>query len=134
VIQALQRLRAHLLPGGVVAASVMALWKAGDPLESDFERTAVRAEDGVAFRRVCRSRYEPALECEHTEDFYQMIVDGQVVAEERHRRSPATRQYTQAQARAVFAGAGFSPIDLYHEFTFEPVKPEDGLWVVVAHA
>jgi len=134
VIQALQRLRAHLLPGGVVVASVMALWHAGHPLESAWEATAVRTADGAAFRRACRSRYDPATECEDTEDFYQMIVAGQVQAEEMHRRTPGTRSYTQAQARAAFAAAGFNHIDLYHEFTFEPVRPEDGLFVVVAHA
>ena len=134
VLQALRRLRAHLLPGGVVAASLMGLWREGDPLQSEFEQTAVRVEDGVAFRRVGRSRYDPALECEDTEDVYQMIVSGQVVAQETHRRAPATRAYTQAQGRAVFDAAGFSPIDLYHEFTFEPVRPDDSLFVVVAHA
>ena len=62
-----------------------------------------------------------------------MIVHGQVVAEERHQRSPATRAYTQAQIRAAFAQAGFSPIDLYSGFTLEPVKPDDTMFVVVGH-
>jgi ubiquinone/menaquinone biosynthesis C-methylase UbiE len=132
VARALEQIYRLLLPGGVVAASVMTLWQAGNPLESEWERTAVRAEDGAAFRQAGRSRYEPANECEHTEDIYQMIVNGQVVAEELHRRSPATRSYTQAQARALFAGAGFSAVDLYSEFTFEPVKPTDTLFTVVA--
>ncbi len=132
VVRALAQIYRHLLPGGVVAASVMTLWKTGDPLESESERTAVRAKDGATFRQVGRCRYEPVNECEHTEDTYQMIVAGQVVAEERHRRSPATRSYTAAQARTLFAGAGFSAVDLYSEFTFEPVKPTDTLFTVVA--
>ena len=133
VVQALRQVYAHLLPGGVVAASVMALWKTGDPLEGEWEITAVRSEDGATFRRVIRNRYEPAIECEHTEDLYQMIVGGQVVAEELHRRSPATRSYTQAQARAVFESAGFSLIELYSKFTFELAQPDDTLFTVVAH-
>lgn len=132
VAQALEQVYAQLLPGGVVAASVMALWKTGDPLDSQWEQTAVRSEDGAKFRRAVRSRYEPPIECEHTEVVYQLIVEGQVVSEEVHRRSPATRSYTQAQARAVFAGAGFSQIDLNSGFTFEPAKPDDTLFVVVA--
>ena len=132
-VQALRRLYDHLEPGGVVAASVMDLWQAGEPLEREWEQTAVRATDGATFRRVVRSRYDPASQLEHTSDLYQMIVNGQVVAEEQHQRSPATRAYTQAQIRAAFAQAGFSPIDLYSGFTLEPVKPDDTMFVVVGH-
>jgi ubiquinone/menaquinone biosynthesis C-methylase UbiE len=132
VTHALRRIHDHLLPGGAVAASVMTLWRSGDPLETEWEKTAVRAEDGATFRRVARSRYDPTSECEDTEDLYQMIVDGKVVAEETHRRSPATRSYTQAQARALFEGAGFSSVTLRSEFTFAAAKPEDTLFTVVA--
>lgn len=130
--RALEHIYRHLLPGGVVAASVMTLWQSGDPLESEWERTAVRAEDGATFRHVGRCRYEPANECEHTEDLYQMSVAGQVLTEELHRRSPATRSYTPAQARALFESAGFSTVELYSQFTFEPVKPADSLFTVIA--
>ena len=89
--QCVQRLYAALEPGGTLAASIMVLWHAGEPLESEFERTAVRPEDGATIRRVSHSRYDPAIECEHTQDTYQVIRDGQVVAEEHFSRSPATR-------------------------------------------
>ena len=128
---AVQRLLAHLLPGGALAASFMRLWQDGEPLESEWEKSATRLEDGAVFRRVARSRYEPAIECEHTEDLYQKIVDGLVVAEELHRRSPATRSYTQAQARQLFEQAGLVNVQAYHEFTFEPARPEDGLFTLV---
>jgi ubiquinone/menaquinone biosynthesis C-methylase UbiE len=131
VDRALERLLDHLLPGGVIAAPIMALWKEGEPLESEGEFTAIRALDGVKFRRVAKSRYEPETECEHTEDIYQKIVDDKVVAEEMHRRSPATRSYTQAQARASFERAGFKNVQLYSEFTFEPVKQDDETFVVI---
>jgi SAM-dependent methyltransferase len=130
--EAVGRLHDHLLADGMVAASIMTLWQPGDPLTSEWETSALRAEDGATFRRVARSWYEPELECEHTEDVYQMILDGQVVAEETHRRSPATRSYTQAQARALFERAGFESVELYHEFTFEPVRAEDTLFCVIA--
>ena len=130
--EAVARLHDHLLAGGVMAASIMTLWQPGDPLTSEWEKSATRVEDGVTFRRVARSWYEPELECEHTEDVYQVIVDGQVVAEETHRRSPATRSYTQAQARALFDRAGFEAVEVYHEFTFDPVRAEDTLFCVLA--
>ena len=132
VLQALERLHAHLLPGGVLIASIMTLWKEGDPLETEWEKTAVRERDGVEFRRVSWARYDPAAELEHTKDLYQKIVDGQVVAEEEHRRSPATRSYTQEQIKSIFEQAGFQDIHLYSEFTHDPAKPEDTLFVIRA--
>jgi SAM-dependent methyltransferase len=132
VDQVLVRALDHLLPGGVAAASIMTLWKEGDPLESEWEHTATREEDGVKYRRVSKSRYDPESECEHTKDLYQMIVDDRVVAEETHRRSPATRSYDQAQARDLFERAGFRDVQLYSEFTFDPVKEDDTLFVVIA--
>ena len=106
-------------------------WQEGDPLESTWEKSAVRPEDGATIRREAYARYDPNTELEHTEDLYQVIVDGNVVAEERHQRSPATRSYTQSQARALFERAGFVDVQLYSGFSFEPVKPDDGLFVVV---
>ncbi len=101
VDRALQRLAAHLQPGGTITASIMTLWKEGEPLESEWEASAIRSDDGVTFKRVARSRFDPNVRCEDTEDLYQKIVDGQVVTEEQHRRSPATRSYTQAEAREL---------------------------------
>jgi SAM-dependent methyltransferase len=132
-VEGLRRARAHLLPGGTLAASVMTLWSPGEPLESEWEKTAVRPRDGATIRRVARSRYDPETGLEHTEDLYQVIgADGGVLAQEQHRRSPATRSYTQAQARALLEEAGFVDVALYHEFTFETARPEDRLFTVVA--
>jgi SAM-dependent methyltransferase len=133
VTQAVHRIADHLLPGGMVVASFMMLWKADDPLSIEWEQTAVRPEDGATFRRVSRSWHEAGSDYEHTEDRYQVLVAEQVVAEELHRRSPATRSYTQAQARNVFERGGFNPVELYSQFTFEPVKADDTIFTVVAH-
>lgn len=132
VTQALQRLYRQLEPGGV-AVSFMALWQPGDPLSFAWERTAVRPDDGMAFRRVSRSWHELDSEVEHTENHYQLIIAEQVVAEEVHRRSPATRSYTQPQARAAFERAGFSPVELYGQFTFAPANAGDTVFTVVGH-
>lgn len=131
VDQALQRFIDHLLPGGVIAASIMTLWPEGQPLAFEWEQTATRQQDGVKFRRVGKSRFDSESECEHTEDLYQMIVDDTIVAEETNRRSPATRSYNQTQAKTLFERAGFRNVQLYSEFTFDPVKPDDRVFVVV---
>ena len=131
VEEALRRVGRHLAPGGAVLASFMALRQPGDPLEIAWEQAAVRPEDGATIRRLGRSRYDPLLELEHTEDQYQVIIDGQVVATELHRRSPATRAYTQAQARGLFERAGLVEVALYSGFSSEPVKPADTLFTVV---
>lgn len=129
--QALTRLAAHLTPGGVLAAPLMTLWRAGDPLESEWEKTVTRPEDGAQVRRVARAWYDPATECEATEDLYQISLDGRVVQEETHRRSPATRSYTPAQGRALFEQAGLVEVQVYHGFTFEPLRPDDTLFTVL---
>ncbi len=129
--EAMRRIARHLEPGGAVLASFMTLRNSGDPLEFEWEQTAIRPEDGATIRRVGHSRYDPTLELEHTRDLYQVIVNGTVVAEELHQRSPATRSYTQAQARALFERAGLVGVELYSGFRAEPVKPEDSLYTVI---
>jgi SAM-dependent methyltransferase len=133
VRQAVKRIYEHLLPGGVLAASFMTLWKPGDPLYTEWEKTAQRPADGATFRRLSRAWYDPESECEDTEDLYQLIQGEQVLAEELHRRSPGTRSYTQEQARNLFEQAGFDPIALYSEFTRQPVKPDDTLFCLIGH-
>jgi len=134
VAQSMRRLVAHLAPGGVLAASFMALWREGEPLESEWEKSARDPADGAVYRRVARSRYDPATACEHTEDLYQVIVDGRVTAEERHRRSPATRSYAQPEARALFERAGLVDVQLCREFTFDPAGPDDTLFTALGRA
>ena len=111
----------------------MTLWTADDPLSGEWEQTAVRAEDGATFRRVSRSWHEAGSDIEHTEDLYRLLIDGEVIAEEVHRRSPATRSYTQEQARSLFESIGFNPVEIYSQFTFEPVKADDTIFTIVAH-
>ncbi|HJS17684.1 MAG TPA: class I SAM-dependent methyltransferase [Anaerolineales bacterium] len=131
VEEAMKRLYGHLLPGGVLVASIMTLWKDGEPLESKGEKTAVREEDGVTFRRVVRSRFDPTSECEHTQDLYQKIMGDKVLMEELHQRSPATRSYSQSQVKELFERVGFQNLQLFSEFTFNAVKPEDSLFVII---
>jgi len=62
-----------------------------------------------------------------------VLSGGAVVAEELHRRSPATRSYTQEGAKTLFERAGFKDIQLFSEFTFDPVKQDDTIFVVTGN-
>ena len=129
-LQAMKRFYDHLEAGGVFATPFMKLWKEGDPLEGEFVREATRPEDGATVRRTSWWRFNPETTMEDTRDTYEVIKDGQVIETEVHEQAPATLSYTQAEAVAIFEGAGFKDIQVYSEFTFEPVKPEDTLFSV----
>jgi ubiquinone/menaquinone biosynthesis C-methylase UbiE len=121
----------HLLPGGVLAMPFMTLWKQGSPLESEFTSEATRPEDGAIVRRWQYSRFDPKTGLEDTIDRYEVFRDGKVIATEEHKQSPATRSYTKQQAMRLYQEAGFQDIQVFHEFTFEPVRPEDDTFCVL---
>ena len=128
---AIKRFYEQLLPDGVLAMPFMTLWKEGDPLESEFTREVVRPEDGATIRRSSWIRFDPETDLEHAIDRYEIIRDGQVVASEEHHQSPSTRSYTQEQAVTLYQEAGFEEIQGFHEFTFEPVRPDDMTFCVL---
>lgn len=128
---AINRFYEHLLPGGVLVMPFMTLWKPGQPLESESTREAARPEDGAIVRLWQYARFEPETDLEHTLSRYEIIRDGKVITSEEHNQSPATRSYTQQQAMALYQGAGFKDVQVFHAFTFEPVKPEDEIFCVL---
>ena len=128
---AIKRFYDHLLPGGVLAMPFMTLWKAGDPLETEWTKEVVNPEDGLTYRRWSHTRYDPATRLEHTIDRYEVLRDGKVIASEEHVQSPATLSYTQEQAKDLYQSAGFKDIQIFHEFTFEPVRPDDTTFCVL---
>jgi ubiquinone/menaquinone biosynthesis C-methylase UbiE len=135
---ALRRLYTHLEPGGTLVMSLMLLWKEEPPAprfttEWSEWREAVRASDGTIFRRRTRATFDMELQVESTEDEYEMVQHGRVVAAEAHARSPATRWYTQGQALALVQEVGFTHARLTSEFTLEPAKPDDSLFCVLAN-
>jgi SAM-dependent methyltransferase len=130
---ALRRFFDHLEPGGAVAMSIMALWQEGDPLQSEWRIAAekVRPEDGAMVRRWSRSRYDPDQQLEHTEDRYEVVRDGEVIATELHQRSPATRAYTHAQVRDLYDRAGFGDVQIFREWSAIPASADGPLVVAV---
>jgi SAM-dependent methyltransferase len=113
--QAMQSFYAHLLPGGVLAMPFMSIWNEGDPVEAEWKQTGekVRPEDGAIVRRWSRAWYDLANQLEHTEDRYEITVNGEAITSEHHRRSPATRWYTREQVARLYREAGFADVQFF---------------------
>jgi SAM-dependent methyltransferase len=132
--EAMHRFFAHLQTGGVLVMPFGCIWeKEGWPLQTDwypvFEK--IRSDDGATVRRQSRSRFSPAEQLWHTEDRYEIVLDGAVLASEDHQRSPAGRWYTQAQATQLYQDAGFHDVQRLSGFTHTPASPEDNGFCVL---
>jgi SAM-dependent methyltransferase len=130
-LQAMKRFSDHLEPGGALVSPFMTIWVDTDPLENEWIQEAIRPEDGATVHRTGWSRFNPETQMEDTRDTWQVIKDGQVIESEVHEQVPATLSYTQAEAVALFEQAGFKDMQVFSEFTFDPVKPEDTLFSVL---
>jgi hypothetical protein len=72
-----------------------------------------------------------AQQLESTEDRYEVLRDGAVIATEMHVSSPATRWYTQSQALHLYQEAGFTGMQVFKEFSQEAASPEDTLFSIL---
>jgi hypothetical protein len=131
--EAMRRFFRHLEPEGVLVMPFMLLWN--EPTTQRIVQTgwelageAVRPTDGDTIRRWSRSTFDLAQQLESTEDRYEVLRDGAVVATELHVRSPATRWYTQQQALHLYQGAGFTSMQILKEFSQEVASPEDDVF------
>jgi SAM-dependent methyltransferase len=114
--RAVGRLAAHLEPGGALVMPFMILSGDGRWV------TEAARPDGAMIRRTSESRYYADRQLEDTDDLYEVVVNGEVVASERHVRSPATRSYTLEQARELYEGAGLAVDRVLDGFRAEPYK------------
>jgi SAM-dependent methyltransferase len=136
--EAMRRFFDHLLPGGTLAMPFMYLWHGTEEEAAslDWKLTGekVRPEDGATMRRWSLPRYDFEAQLEHTQDRYEVVRDGEVIATELHERSPATRWYTQEQSVALYQQAGFTDIQVVSGFSLDrkPATEEDMLWCVLA--
>ncbi len=130
--RAILNLHSHLLPGGSLVMPFMLLRKKGEALEHDWKLSgeATRPQDGATIQRWSRDRFDPATQLEHNEDRYEVVKDGVVIASEHHRRSPATREYTQVQALDLYIQAGFVDLQVYKGFTHEQASDLDELYTI----
>jgi len=131
--RAINRLFAHLEPGGALVMPFMLIHKPGDPPHTTWEVSGEkhRPEDGALVRRWSRADYDLEQQLESTEDRYEVIRDGELVSFEHHRRSPATRWYTQEDARRLYQEAGFRDVLTFKEFTRQPAEPEHAIFTVL---
>jgi SAM-dependent methyltransferase len=132
--EAMRRLFDHLEEGGTLVVPFMILWSGPTTSVTTQEwrlvGEAIRPDDGAVVRRWSRSGFDTINQLEDTEDRYEVLRDGEVVASEHHSRSPATRQYTQDQAIELFRAAGFADIHLVSAFTEQPATRADGIFSV----
>jgi ubiquinone/menaquinone biosynthesis C-methylase UbiE len=130
--QAMRKFFQHLVPGGRLVMPFMILWQPGQPLDEAWEKTMTRAEDGAIAWRKSRSWYDLEQKLEHTEDHYKLTLNGEVIAEEVHTQSPATRWYSVEEIQALFEGAGFTALQWWRYLpTWEPKQATDTTFFVV---
>jgi ubiquinone/menaquinone biosynthesis C-methylase UbiE len=128
--RALARFLRHLEPGGTLSMSLRVLDP--EPAEEKFEieAEAIRPSDGALVRRWWRCWYDIPERLQHTEDRYEIIVDGQIVHSETYIRSPALTWMPPAEALALLEEAGFVNVRGVHDFTDRPVQDDDRSYVV----
>jgi SAM-dependent methyltransferase len=131
--EAMRRFGAHLEPGGMLALPFMDFWRDGEPLSTDWQGPReVSLPDGTLARRWTRSEFDPETRCESTEDRWEVVRGEVTIAAEHHRRSPATRWYSQVETIGLLQSAGFTEIRLLHEFEETPASPDDRMFTALA--
>lgn len=134
--QAMRRFYDLLKPGGVLVMPFMILVPdnvEGDTYQEDWHviQEAERPQDGATIRRWSRIRYDLVEKLEHTEDRYEVVVDGEIIDSEYHAWSPATRWYSQTEALKLFELAGFVNLKVLSKFTWEKARSEDKLFTIL---
>jgi SAM-dependent methyltransferase len=134
--EAMHRFFRRLESGGILVMPFMLLWDEPTPqriVQGPWEQNgeAVRPEDGSTIRRWTRSTFDVAERLEGTEDRYELLRNGAVVATELHGRSPATRWYTQQQALHLYEEAGFTHIQIFKGFSQEAASAEETVFSIV---
>jgi len=126
----LHRLFSSLQPGGALVTSFAFEWREGDPLDTGWELLfeKPRPEDSAIVRSRTREWREPEQQLWHSEQRFEVELDGKMIQADHQRRSPEGRWYTQAQAIQLYDDAGLTGIQLFHGFTHEPARDDDRLF------
>ena len=135
---AMTRFFDHLLPGGVLIMpfgieDFIVNWKAGDPIEREaiLLQQATDPETGLTYHRWASDWFDLEKQLEHTENRYDVLQDGEIIASETHVRSPATRWYTQQQAEQLYRDAGFTHLQIFRGFEHVPAEPGDTIFSIL---
>jgi ubiquinone/menaquinone biosynthesis C-methylase UbiE len=129
----LHRFFSYLDSGGALVGSFSFEWREGEPLDTGWQLTfeKPRPEDGAIIRSRRREWHEPEHQLWHAEQRFEVELNGKIIETEEQRRSPEGRWYSQAQAQQLFRDAGFTNIQVFHEFTHEPALESDNLFCVL---
>ena len=124
----------HLAPGGTLVMAFLSYYMADEQrpmITGEWQQEVTRPGDGAIVRRWSRSTIDRVKQLEHTEDRYDVIVNGEVVASEALSRSPATRIYTQDQVVKLYESAGFTNLRVTGGFTLQPATATDAVFTVL---
>ena len=130
--RAFRRFFEHLLPGGTLAMSMRVMDPTPVEVDWEIEAEAVRPSDGALVRRWFRCWYDVENRIQHTEDRYEVIVDGEIVHAETYLSSPFLTWYSVDEALALVSSTGFADVHAHADFHFEPAAadaPAISCWV-----
>ncbi len=123
----------HLQPGGAFVTQFANDWREGEPLDTGWVLVIdrPRAEDGASVHSWCREWCVPEQQLWHTEQRFEVELNGKIIQADHQFRSPEGRWYTQAQALQILHDAGFTDIQLFHAYTREPALETDRLFCAI---
>ena len=90
-----------------------------------------RPADGAIVRSWGREWCVPEHQLWHTEQRFEVELNGQIIQADHQVRSPEGRWYSQAQAIQLLREAGITDVQLFHEYTHEPALETDRLFCAV---
>ena len=131
--QAMRRFYDHLMDGGALVMPLRIFWEEGDPDELEWKMLAekVRSADGARVRHWAHATLDGEKQLQHTEDRYEVLLDGEVIESELHSRSPALRWYSQDQALQLFQDAGFETIQTLRGFEDLLASASDTIFTLI---
>jgi ubiquinone/menaquinone biosynthesis C-methylase UbiE len=89
-----------------------------------------RTDDGAVVRRWIRGKSDTQFQ--DTENRYEIEIEGEIVASETIKQSPALRWYTPEQAKQLCETAGLKVVQLYSGFEFKPALETSEVFTIVA--
>ncbi len=128
---ALRKFHQPLLPGGILVMSIMDI-SHKKPIEWKLLGEKTRPEDDVTVKKWWRSTFDWETNLQHTQDRYELVQDDEVIYSELHTWSPATRNYNQAEIKAMLVDAGFETVHAVVDNSDRPAPPEEEDFVVLA--
>ena len=125
--EVLRHIFAHLQPGGVFVTPFGFEWKEGEGTDTGWQLVfeKIRPEDGATVRRWSHGWCEPEKQWWHSEDRFEIELNGKIIAHEEHRQSPELRWYSQDEAVQLFQEVGFRNIQRFHSFEAVPATTDD---------